>query len=101
MVGTGMGTFQRLVMPQKQNIFSNELYTVAKSFQIWSFYFYVHKLLKRPQFCFAQAYRTVLVPGTVHVATFSNSRAPSRTMHNDACSISIRTAVEVCGGGAA
>ena len=62
MVGTGMGTFQRFVMPQKQNIFSNELYTVAKSFQIWSFYFYVHKLLKRPQFCFAQAYRTVLVP---------------------------------------
>ena len=60
-------------------------------------------VLKEPhsKFCFAQAYRTVLVPGTVHVATFSNSRAPSRTMHNDACSISIRTAVEVCGGGAA
>ena len=46
MVGTGIGTLRRFVLPQKQNFFSktlrydiklDELYVVAKSFQDWSF----------------------------------------------------------------
>ena len=57
MVGTGMGTLPRFVLPQKQNFFQklfdyaiklDELYGVTKSFQGLSFYFYAHKSLQRP-----------------------------------------------------
>ena len=81
MVGTGIGTLPRFVLPQKRNFFSktfrydiklDELYVVAKSFQGLSFYFYAHKSLQRPPFCFAQAYLSTLkstrvpyIPGMV------------------------------------
>ena len=70
MVGTGIGTLRRFVLPQKQNFFPktfrydiklDELYAVVEKLLSWSFYFYEHKSGQRPQLCFAQAYRTVLL----------------------------------------
>ena len=57
---------------------------VLKSFQGWSFYFYAHKLLQRPPFCFAQAYSCTVCTGlyafTVDVIASSRSfqRGPSQ-----------------------
>ena len=39
----------------------DELYSVTKKFQKWSFYCFAHFISQHPQFCFAQAYYYVLI----------------------------------------
>ena len=85
MVGTGMGTLRRFVLPQKQNFFPktfrydiklDELYAVVEKLLSWSFYFYAHKPSQRPPFCFAQAYRrgSVMAMGGIHASVSSYTR---------------------------